>query len=161
MAVIIVNGQDTAKLIAEVNGYRQAGFVPACGLSYTKGIFYQPLISGESQVVYGIIDEVTDVAFQSGANYASEEYGAQALGEMLNINGRFVQAFGDGVSAAAAGEFDAAVLALINAATPDSEDYAGLTAYVYSILYASGRDINAPEYAGLRQFVQAVIDAQP
>lgn len=132
MAVVILNGQDTTKLSADVNALLSSGYVPACGLTYRNGIFYQPMVTGDSAVAYSIIDEATDVAFQSKANANA----GRALGEILTINGRFIQAYGDGVSDTSSAAFNNAVLAIVNAATIDDPDYAGLQAFVQAVIDA-------------------------
>lgn len=158
MAIIIVNGMDTTKLSSDVNALLAAGYVPACGLTYRNGVFYQPMVTGDSAVAYSVIDEATDVAFQSKANVNA----GRALGEMLTINGRFIQAYGDGVSDTSSAAFNNAVLAIVNGATVGDEDYAGLTTYVLAIINSTGALAeDDPTIAGLRLFIQKVIDAQP
>lgn len=102
MAMKLIHGSDTVAVIALVNYWQGQGYAPACGLSYHNGVYFQPVVPGDAGgVPYGIIDEVSDVAFQNGASYAQETYGAFALGDLQFINGAFVQAFGKPVVPAA------------------------------------------------------------
>lgn len=161
MAMLLLNSTTTNDMVSQVGYWQGQGFVPACGLTYHNGKYFQPMVTGDAGgIPYGIIDKSTDADFQSAANFAESTYGAFALGDMQIIKSRFIQAFGAPAGVAEPVN-EGAVLSVINAATTTGTDYAGLTSYIYTILYATGRDINDPDFAGLREFIQGVIDAQP
>lgn len=160
MAVLIISAADTQSLVDKVNAAQIDGpFIPVGGILYKDAVWFQIMQSGDAGLVpYVLAETGNDVAFAARANDA-EALGCVALGTPLTHAGRIIQAFG---APTVTGTTPAEVLVIINAADTLSGDYDGLTDYVLGIINASGGlEENDPLYAGLRTFIQKVIDAQP
>lgn len=96
MAAIWLHDTDVKRLAADVNAARAEGFKPTGGLLFHRGQFFQLLVTGESTVNYSIVYEQSDITFSQRASLLAG-LGAWALGTPLQINGAFIQAFGDQV----------------------------------------------------------------
>lgn len=94
MAAIFLHDTDLLRLASKVNTARGTGMLPTGGLLHYKGQYFQMLIAGESTVTYTIVAEQDDVIFSAKVNLVSG-LGAFALGTPLQLNGYFIQAFGD------------------------------------------------------------------
>lgn len=96
MAAIWLHDTDVKRLAADVNAARAEGYKPTGGLLFHRGQFFQLLVTGESTVNYTIVYEQSDVTFSQRAALVAG-LGAWALGTPLQVNGSFIQAFGDQV----------------------------------------------------------------
>ncbi len=94
MAAILLNDTDILRLAAQVNTQRAAGLIPTGGLLVSRGTYFQMMVTGTSAVTYTVVMEASDKDFQDKANILSG-LGAFALGTPQQINGYWVQAFGD------------------------------------------------------------------
>lgn len=93
----LINGASTENLVDRVNAEQTAGHVPAGGVMYQDGLWFQAMIPGDPQnIPYIIAEEADDVSFQNRADFA-ETFGALPLGTVQMVQGRFVQAFGEQV----------------------------------------------------------------
>lgn len=96
MAAIWLHDTDVKRLASSVNAARADGYKPTGGLLFHRGQFFQLLVTGASTVNYSIVYEQNDTTFASRAALVAG-LGAWALGTPLQVNGAFIQAFGDQV----------------------------------------------------------------
>lgn len=96
MAYILMSGQDIRKLAVNVNAKQSQGFIPAGGVSYKDGTFYQFMAPTDipDPALYGIVMTQSDLDF---AAHAALMPGAP-LGTMIQHKAYFIQAFGTAVS---------------------------------------------------------------
>lgn len=96
MAYILMSGQDIRKLAVNVNAKQSQGFIPAGGLSYKDGIFYQFMAPTDlpDPTLYGIVMTQSDLDFAARAALMP----GAPLGNMIQHNAFFIQAFGTVVS---------------------------------------------------------------
>lgn len=96
MAYILMSGQDIRKLAVNVNAKQGQGFIPAGGLSYKDGTFYQFMAPTDipDPALYGIVMTQSDLDFAARAALMP----GAPLGTMIQRNAFFIQAFGTAVS---------------------------------------------------------------
>lgn len=96
MAYILMSGQDIRKLAVNVNAKQSQGFIPAGGLSYKDGTFYQFMAPTDipDPALYGIVMTQSDLDFAARAALMP----GVPLGTMIQHNAFFIQAFGTAVS---------------------------------------------------------------
>jgi len=102
MTAKLIHGNDLNQLAAAVNAARVAGGIPNGGLLFWKGQYFQLVVDGTSSVEYAIVARQQDTNFSADAQTLSAG-GAFALGAPLQVDGYFVQAFGDQAGAGGGG----------------------------------------------------------
>lgn len=96
MAYILLSGQDVRKLAVDVNAKQTQGFIPAGGVSYKDGTYFQFMAPSDisSPSLYGIVMSQDVDEFSKRAAMSP----GAPLGTLIQHKAFFIQAFGTAVS---------------------------------------------------------------
>lgn len=96
MAYELLSGQDIRKLAVDVNAKQNQGFIPAGGISYKDGTYFQFMAPSDipSPSLYGIVmsQDVDDFSRRAALSPGAP------LGTLIQHKSFFIQAFGTAVS---------------------------------------------------------------